>query len=472
MDGTIILRFRDLITDTIAEHSRVLIEAKEVWWGWWRKYTEDKHLELLGKIQAHLEETSLEIGLYNRSDQFFYSAVINKCIFNENGNLIDTPDPEKTPSYYKDQKLPAWFRIVHIEKISNEEFCRRFAEIPVSEDTLFLVNPYKSEPNSIDDKFIKVDGRLIIHLSDIHFGSDFGFPVTTRPGVFNLLDILEQDIKRQISIKEIGLLVISGDLSSRGDANPLFSVAHPFLHTLCERLKLNLSQVIIVPGNHDIPFNEFTLTYDHETTFYTFLERFFGMEQERIDLRRFVFPEDQIVEVLLINSVKLRAKELSNYGWVDWQAYENLLEEIRPMENALRIAVLHHHIVPIVKEERTPDSTYPSGGVSVVLNAGTVIEGLQRHGFRYVLHGHQHTPAICGISRGRYQDGSLELEGCQQPLYIIAGGSTGVSYTRIDGDIRENTYGIYEIDKNNLKVRVRQFNPSNNPRDLFRTILG
>lgn len=474
MKKTIILRFRDLITDTIAEHSKVLVEAKEVWWGWWRKHREDKKLDQLGELQNHLESSgkTLEIGLYNRSDQLFYTAIINKCVFDKNGGLIDTPELKKTPEYYNSQKLPAWFKVTHIEKISQEDFVYKFINIPENEDTLFMVEPEKDqEESSHNNKFVKVNGKLIIHLSDIHFGSDFGFPAKNTPASFNLLDILEQDIKRQSQEKKIGLLIISGDLTSRGDANPLFNVAHPFLHELCEKIKINLDQVIIVPGNHDIPFKDFSLTYEHERAFYTFLEKFYGNEQDQIELRKFVFPDEQLVEILPINSVKLRAKELSNYGWVDWQAYENILENHTFENNVLRIAVLHHHIVPIVREEKIPDDSYPSAGISVVLNAGTVIEGLQRHGFRFVLHGHQHTPAICGISRGRYMDGSIELEGCQQPLFVIAGGSAGVSASRIDGDIRENTYGIYEIEKMNINVKVRQFNPANNPRDLFKSVL-
>jgi predicted phosphodiesterase len=281
------------------------------------------------------------------------------------------------------------------------------------------------------------------------------------------MTILENDIKKQIG-NDVALLVVSGDTTSKGDASHLFTVAIPFLHELRGKLGLSPEQVVIVPGNHDISFKDFALTYDHEGAFNAFLTTFYGSPRKPVELLRFKLPSGTALEVLPINSVKLRSKDTSNYGWVNWQAYETVLDTLPGREdNALRIAVIHHHLVGALKEERLPDSEYPYASVSVTLDAANVVEGLQRHGFKIVLHGHQHNPALNRISRGRARDGDLELAGFDDKLYVIAGGSTGVTGSRIDGDIRDNTYGSLRIDKGNVGLTVRQFNPSGNIRDLY-----
>ena len=472
---TVILRFRDLVAETIAEHSKLMTEAQEVWWGWWRKPNEPKRLEELAEFRAALAKGKIEIGLYDRFRTKFFQATVNGCEFSGTGDFMKTPEELKTPEYYRNAKVPAWFRLTGIEELEQSVFTKTFAGIPLGDYTFFPVRigpsgPFIEESQTINEP-IDVRGNKIVHLSDLHFGADFGFPATDGPGSYSLLTILENDLKRLVGT-DIGLLVISGDTTSRGDAGPLFIVAKPFLHQLCSRIGLDPSQVVIVPGNHDISYRDFSLTYDHEAAFNEFLTSFYGRPRSAIELLRFKLPSGQLVEILPINSIKLRTQETSNYGWVEWQAYEKLLESLPPAgKRDLRIAVIHHHLVPTLREERLPDPDYPFASVSVTLNAASIIEGLQKHGFKLVLHGHHHTPALNRVSRGRHGDGTLELCGYEDALYVAAGGSAGARASRIDGDIRDNTYSVFSIENDGLPLMVRQFNPSGNIRELYRAIL-
>lgn len=472
---TVILRFRDIVAETIAEHTRLIAEAQEVWWGWWRKPNEPKRLEELAELKATLSRETIEIGLYDRFRSKFFRAVATDCLFSSSGDFMKTPDELKTPEYYRGAEVPAWFKLVDIEEIEETLFAREFAGVPLGDFTFFPVRlgktgPYVEETEAISE-VVNVRGSKLVHLSDLHFGADFGFPATDGPGMYSLMTILENDLNKHFS-NDIGLLIISGDTTSRGDAGPLFIVAKPFLLELCSRIGLDPNQVIIIPGNHDISYKDFSLTYDHEAAFNDFLRSFYGRPRSAIELIRFRLASGRLIEVLPINSIKLRTKETSNYGWVEWQAYEQVLEKLPPMEReGLRIAVIHHHLVPTLREERLPDSEYPFASVSVTLNAASVIEGLQRHGFKLVLHGHHHTPALNRISRGRFDDGTLELCGYDDSLYVCAGGSTGVKGNRIDGDIRDNTYSILSLEQESLPLTVRQFNPSGNVRELYRATL-
>lgn len=474
MIKNIILRFRDIEAQTIVQHKELIARSGSVWWGWWRKAQEPNRLEELAELKQLTKEGGfIEIGLFDRSDSRFFSAQLAGCAFDKQGNRMKSPEKVKTPKYYRTSQLPAWFNLVSISQISEEEFIQEFGNPPLEDLTFFPLSQVPAaviRDTNADIEPILLKGSSIIHLSDLHFGDDFGFPSDTRPGLHPLMSILENDIKAQVD--DVGLIIVSGDLTTRGNASYLFSNAKPFLHELAERLGLDPRNVVIVPGNHDIPLDQFTKTYDHEEAFNTFLNAFYGCPWEQLKLLKFNLPSGKILEILPINSVKLRSKETSNYGWVEWQSYDQLLKNSPLDANTLRIGVLHHHLVPTLKEERLPSSTYAPASVSMTLNAAEIIEGLQKHGFKVAIHGHQHTPALNKISRGRYRDDSLELDGFDESLFIIAGGSTGVQASRVDGDIRDNTYGILRIEEDHIVHSVRQFNPSNIVRTLYTTKLS
>jgi hypothetical protein len=84
-----------------------------------------------------------------------------------------------------------------------------------------------------------------------------------------------------------------------------------------------------------------------------------------------------------------------------------------------------------------------------------------------VLHGHQHTPGLYSVARGRLEPGSLALQRLDQPLYALAGGSAGARADRIDGDVRDNAYALLTVESNSVTAVVRSYNPSGAVRDLF-----
>src|SRR5262249_48072374 len=154
------------------------------------------------------------------------------------------------------------------------------------------------------------------------------------------------------------------------------------------------------PGNHDIALKKFRpQDYSHETPFHLFTKEFYGRTMLYPQLRRFTLPSGRALEFLGVNSVRLRHESEKQFGYVQWPLYEDVLRESPRDPDALRIAALHHHLVPALREESI-DPGYPDAAVSVTLDAGAVIEGLQTYDFSLVLHGHQHVPAATRITRG------------------------------------------------------------------------
>jgi hypothetical protein len=475
MLATVILRFRDLIADTVGKHGNLIAQAHHVSWGWWRKPNEPQRLRDLENFRARLASGSVQIGLFDKSKQAFYIATVDACVFSDSGAFIPAPSPDTTPEYYRKTALPAWFRMTCIQALSREAFIDSFGAVPVEDYTFYPVHTRADkpqiEPQNVVAGVMPLSGSTILHLTDIHFGVDFGFPPVRRPGSFPLLNILTEDI-RVLAGQDIGLVVVTGDLTSRGDASHLFNNAKPFLDELRVAFGLDPEHIVIVPGNHDISFKDFALTYDHEQAFDTFLASFYGTRASQHRILRYRLPDSRSLEILTMSSVKLRSKETSNYGWVDWQACEEVLKTAgEPEPNSIRVAALHHHLVSALRDEKLPDPEYPYASATVTLNAGAVIEGLQRYGFRLVLHGHQHTPAVSRISKGRLQPGALALCGIDEPLYVLAGGSAGAVAGRIEGDIRDNSYGLIKVRQGELQVFVRVYGCAGHPRDLFNVAL-
>lgn len=92
----------------------------------------------------------------------------------------------------------------------------------------------------------------ILHLSDIHFCED------NKLKIINLLEKLDDDIKivKTESNSTIKLICITGDLINNGANSAEYdSFMKEFLSPLLDKTKLQVEDVFIVPGNHEIDRN-------------------------------------------------------------------------------------------------------------------------------------------------------------------------------------------------------------------------
>ncbi|HKR05796.1 MAG TPA: metallophosphoesterase [Bacteroidia bacterium] len=438
-----LLRFRDTINlDTILEHQNIINTYGYTWWGWWKKISEPEKGDLFNDIKKNLSNS--RFFLFDRSSNRFFAILVSEISFSKNEKIL-SPEKEKTPHYYNNQSCSLWLKLTHFENISMERFIEIFEIIPSYDYTFFTQNDIRQELSVLKgkNKRLKLNSDYILHLSDIHFGADFGFPSTPAPSKRPLIEILTNYVKNELKEK-IGLLIISGDITSRGNGNVLLNQGLVFLNKLCENLKIKKDCVIIIPGNHDIPLQETNfIDYNHENAFRFFLEKFYGSIKEPFGLDYFEFPCGKKVDILRIHSVKLRKIEESNYGYVDWSHYENLLSS-HNLDGDLRIAIIHHHLVTMQVEEIL-DPTYPYGSISVTIDSGRVIEGLQKNGFDFVLNGHQHIPGITKITRGVINNiNTIDLNE-RKDLTILSAGSAGVKDERFSNEMKYNSFSIYQI---------------------------
>ncbi len=308
----------------------------------------------------------------------------------------------------------------------------------------------------------------ILHLSDLHMTPDADTVAMLQPLVADL-----RDQEKGLGIKQLDYLVISGDLTNRADANE-FEKALKFVSGLIDRFGLTAQRCIIVPGNHDLNWNESVYEWkgrrpdDTKTLkagsyveeprviglrsitryplrFKSFSENFYHplMQQEYP-----LAPQDQGMPVLFYES-GLQFFAMNSCWEIDEyypdrsgiyqgglarglsKADEQIDDAIRrkkiPDERrVLRIAVWHH---PVTGNEKIKEDAF--------------LEGLRRAQFRLCLHGHIHEDRADVI--GYIHEKSK--------MYVAGAGSFGAPVnSRPESTPR--LFNLIEIDRTHSKIRI------------------
>jgi len=122
MEKTVILRFRDLVTEeggTIRDHASLLEKYGEVWWGWWMRPYEIPPRPLFQELSNRIQKQGGLIGyLFDTGSTRLYSAHISRILMAPLENGIPTPEPERSPSYYHRGRYPAWFLLRSLKEVN------------------------------------------------------------------------------------------------------------------------------------------------------------------------------------------------------------------------------------------------------------------------------------------------------------------------------------------------------------------
>ncbi|ODA41811.1 metallophosphoesterase [Desulfosporosinus sp. BG] len=88
----------------------------------------------------------------------------------------------------------------------------------------------------------------IVHLSDLHIGKDD--PVFTRT-LNNLIEDIKDTTKKQDL--RLDAIAFTGDIVEKGGTDKTFEIANEFINRLLSEVNVPKENLLIVPGNHDIP---------------------------------------------------------------------------------------------------------------------------------------------------------------------------------------------------------------------------
>ncbi|MCP4698361.1 MAG: SUMF1/EgtB/PvdO family nonheme iron enzyme, partial [Gammaproteobacteria bacterium] len=244
----------------------------------------------------------------------------------------------------------------------------------------------------------------ILHLSDIHLG--------TKEEAQKYRVQLETDLKKELKIKRLDYLVISGDIADKSVESE-YEAALELVNGLMARFGLNSERVIVVPGNHDLNWelSEESYRFVSKTKLPDSLSEGqiipagdigFLVRDEKKYPKRFAhfdkcfyqkiredepYPEKPEKQAILYPFPDKRLLFLGlNSSWetdhyyktrsgIDMDALNGALDELLDdeYEDWFKIALWHH----------------PVNGADAMKNT-EFMEQLAIHGFRLCLHGHIH----------------------------------------------------------------------------------
>jgi UDP-2,3-diacylglucosamine pyrophosphatase LpxH/tetratricopeptide (TPR) repeat protein len=296
----------------------------------------------------------------------------------------------------------------------------------------------------------------IIHISDLHISSKED-PAFKRVRQELIKDIVHLKNKHKY---EFDAIVMSGDSVDRGEIDS-FPLVKEFFIDLCNASGLEINKVVFVPGNHDIVRKDYLLKAFHEemkenpifskvrslefwedlkprfTPYYNFSSEYHKSNQSFYhgqlggELVTIDNPKGSTQFILLNSSWTTNgAKDYGQLYVNRWQI-EELIEKANQLPTPnMRIAVIHHPLDWLIKEEREfIEMTFHQNGSFPV---------------QALMHGHIHDSKIRTTTT---PDGSLHT--------LISGLGYPDSKTRENGQpkITGNRYAVYSFDLSNGHIK-------------------
>jgi 3',5'-cyclic AMP phosphodiesterase CpdA len=301
----------------------------------------------------------------------------------------------------------------------------------------------------------------ILHLSDLHFGT------LDQANLWS--SQLAEDLRNELDIPQLDALILSGDIANYSTPDE-YNAAEQFLHKFCQQFPLTPEQIILVPGNHDINWEqaenayriERRKNYKGELREGCYIDRgdIIEVRDEQDYKNRFAnfsnfyqaikgepYPPDyeqqgilhhlaeQNLLILGLNSAWQLDHHYKTRANIHPIALSNALERIsrdrETYQNCLKIAVWHHPIHSS-GEDRITDAAF--------------LDRLAVAGFRLFLHGHVHEAKTSNYRYDMTKDG--------RNLDQICAGTFGAP-TRELVTGTPWQYNLLQFEGNKLTVRTR-----------------
>lgn len=461
--SVIVLRFRDTTpgVDTIAAHLELLDRRGAVWWGWWRKETEDA-------TARDVPDGTLEVLLADRSARRMFRAACER--FSARGAEVD---PEEVPEYYRRHigEIEGFFRLTGIEEIAYDGPLGD----RLGERTMMRLGEPGAGPAEHLASAAQAAGRSsVLHLSDLHFGADYGFLTQGErteigDGRRTLTECVAADLERVGLKNDVAALIVTGDFVTRGDwGDHVRRAALREFQSLRDALGLTQKQIVAVPGNHDIvrypdgaqiDIRELAVVgqtnLQHEREFRTFADELIDRNwKESLNYVRQISLGTIDVQICVLNSCTITATKWSEYGYIGTGGIDAIrtLAHMAIERPTFRFIALHHHLLPVAEVE-APDSQ----GVTLALDASVILAEAQAAGVHVALHGHQHKAKLATYM-------SLPLAGAApgSPIHVVSNGSAGVAVARLPNG-ENNTYCVFSAEGERLRLRMRELRTSAQP---------
>lgn len=534
---SLLFRYRDLVASTLKEHRNIIASEKRCLWGWWKRPTENARVEIWKYLTEQTKYgEKVWVGLFDSGSKHQADAVRLARVVRviapdlDAANGWSTPPLDEgarklVPQYYRRSPFSrAWLELDTIEdepfeffgaysfhgapdlpglgpeqlKLLDAKVILDAAELRMMDTTIWRVRLRQSGDRTerflapsvhvtqpVTQVPIQVPSEYVLHLSDMHFAAD-GFRKKHRWGYkgdatnpANLVDQICSSVKEKT--EKLGLVLVTGD-SAFVASKAEFDRACVELTSLFGVYDIPADRVVIVPGNHDIPFTKTPTEFfegsgrelvpelelkEASATYRRFYEDLLRHEpHEQLYMgRRFVFPNGNVLEIAAVNSSSLQTGEryLAGMGRVAPGAFNTLASELGWKRNArtmaLRVLMLHHHLIA-TEDVENPEEYYKGFGLAV--DAQQILRESADYGVQLVLHGHRHRAFLWRSSVYRLPE-HTEKRWHVGDVNIIGGGSAGS--TDVEG---ANTFNLIRIGSGEVDVNIFKSNKNEGFR-LFKT---
>jgi 3',5'-cyclic AMP phosphodiesterase CpdA len=507
--------------DTIARHQDIAQEKGYVWWGWWNKAGETIPDDVFRELSKSAKsETGLQLLLIDSGNARLYWAVCQEIFWDKDLKRVPSPDQELTPDYYKDQSYLAWFkfseisppvadestlqiytyiqvdrffedresrytpfygkRIYSIGELVQQNRTIWFVRDAVKRDPIHEISSFDSsraEPNDFPRLYRQSSSRNLLWVSDLHYSVDghHGFPFEPNIREKSVGSAIEKCLK-DIQLGTLAGVIVSGDLTWKALPDE-YKLAHYFFDWQRRWARLANYDFLVCPGNHDIEFSSdpsqknlpvVTARETAKTAFVDFYRQLFSKAPNDYlsSGRKFLLGNAFPVEIACLNSSLLEQhKELfQGHGFLGDAQLDHAASEMgwgpdTQGPQALRILVVHHHLLPVTfREDPKTGWVY-----SVALDAEALARWIVRYRVNLVLHGHMHQPFSARVER------PVDInhpEGAWHRFHVVGLGSTGVAKNHL-GEVGKNTFGLLCFEDDHLALKVFTIDPVNPDQELW-----
>jgi 3',5'-cyclic AMP phosphodiesterase CpdA len=225
--------------------------------------------------------------------------------------------------------------------------------------------------------------------------------------------------------------------------------------------------VAVCPGNHDVRFSdqpwekgrEITYAPDEAARPYAafYSEMFYLPPNPFLSCgRRFLLGGAVPVEVVCLNSSLLGQVPdvFQGHGFVGHDQMADAAQQMgwiagSTEPRAVRIVVVHHHLLPVTyREQPMAERSY-----STSLDAEALLRWLVEHRVQVVLHGHMHSPFHTTLERPE------RLTGERHRVHVFGMGSSGVEVSHL-GEDRKHLFGVLRLSREHLRMTYYSVDPT------------